>query len=165
MTKVCYIHTFVEVGRSQNGIRIGRKIDLLARRPKKRPKNGIGPDLVASGPVFGRFWGPGRVPKWLKKPPWNLVRLFLDNIFSIFLRFVRSGVFRKGPGPILNAPGTFPAQNLRGCCDTFLQVAWGSWRGLSGSAEVLPGSAADLSNPLAGVPLGYGDSRSGLNKY
>ena len=55
VTKVYYIHTFVEVGRAQNGARIGRKIDLQARRSKKRPKNGIGPDLVASGPVFGRF--------------------------------------------------------------------------------------------------------------
>ena len=28
---------------------------------------------------------------------------------------------------------------------------------------MLPGSAPNLSNPLTGVPLGYGDSRSGLN--
>ena len=59
--------------------------------------------------------------------------------------------------------GDPPDQILRRFCDTFLQVAWASWRGLSGSAGMLPGSAADLSNPLAGVPLGYGDSRSGLN--
>ena len=32
-----------------------------------------------------------------------------------------------------------------------------------GFAVVLPGSTSNLSNPLAGVPLGYGDSRSGLN--
>ena len=49
---------------------------------------------------------------------------------------------------------------------SFLQsVPPGSRRSLSGSAGMLPGSASNLSNPPAGVPLGYGDSRSGLNIY
>ena len=80
--------------------------------------------------------------------------------------------FRKGPGPILEAPGTLPDQILIrffirlydfsdqipvGFCDTFLTVASGSCRGLSGFAGVSPGSAPNLSNPLCGVPLGYGD--------
>ena len=79
--------------------------------------------------------------------------------------FLRSGAFRKGPGAILEAPGTLPDQILRGFCDTFLQIACGSSQpeSLLGFAGMLPESAPNLSNPLAGVPLGYGDSRSGLN--
>ena len=83
--------------------------------------------------------------------------LFLEHIFSIFLRFVRSGVFRKRPGSILEAPGTLPDQISVGFCDISLPVPSGSCRGLSGSAGMSPGSASNLSNPLAGVPLGYGD--------
>ena len=89
-----------------------------------------------------------------------------------FSHFLRSGVFRKGPGAILEAPGTLPDQILIrffiklydflyqipvGFCDTFLTVASGSCRGLSGFAGVSPGSASNLSDPLCGVPLGYGD--------
>ena len=77
-----------------------------------------------------------------------------------------------GPGAILEAPGTLPDQILIrffiklydfsdqipiGFCDTFLTVASGSCRGLSGFAGVSPGSTSNLSNPLCGVPLGYGD--------
>ena len=71
--------------------------------------------------------------------------------------FLRSGVFQEGPGALPEAPGTLPEQILIGFCDTFLLVKEGSWRGLSGSAGMLPGSAPDLGNPLCGVPLGYGD--------
>ena len=80
-----------------------------------------------------------------------------DTFFSDFLCFLRSGVFRKAPGAILEAPGTLPDQILIGFCDTFLLVKAGSCRGLSGSAGVSPGSASNLSDPLCGVPLGYGD--------
>ena len=88
------------------------------------------------------------------------------------MRFLRSGAFRRGPGAILEAPGTLPDQILIrffiklydfsdqipvGFCDTFLTVASGSCRGLSGFAGVSPGSASNLSDPLCGVPLGYGD--------
>ena len=73
------------------------------------------------------------------------------------MNFCRSGVFRMGPGPILEAPGTLPDQILRGFRDTFLLVLSGSCRGLSGSAGMLPGSAPNLCNPLSGVPQGYGD--------
>ena len=86
--------------------------------------------------------------------------------------FLHSGAFRRGPGAILEAPGTLPDQILIrffiklydfsdqipvGFCDTFLTVASGSCRGLSGFAGVSPGSTSNLSNPLCGVPLGYGD--------
>ena len=123
---------------------------------------------IASGAVSGRTFSlPGlffvdfRVPAGSQNQPktapeaWD--RLFFDDTFPIFLRFLRSGVFRKAPGAILEAPGTLPDQILIGFCDTFLLVKAGSCRGLSGSAGMLPGSAPNLSNPLCGVPLGYGD--------
>ena len=37
--------------------------------------------------------------------------------------------------------------------NTFFLVKEGSWRGLSGSAGMLPGPAPDLGSPLCGVPL------------
>ena len=95
-----------------------------------------------------------------KTGPEANTKLILDVTFCLFWRFVRSGVFRRGPGPILEAPGTLPEQILRGFCDTFLQVACGSCQGLLGSVGMLPGSAPSLSNPFAGFLLGYGDSRS-----
>ena len=73
------------------------------------------------------------------------------------MRFLRSGAFRKGPGPIPEAPGTLPDQILQRFCDTFLPVSPGSCRGLSGSAGMLPGYTASLRNSLCGVSLGYGD--------
>ena len=88
------------------------------------------------------------------------------------MHFLHSGAFRRGPGAILEAPGTLPDQILirffikfydfsdqipAGFCDTFLTVASGSCRGLSGFAGLSPGSTSNLSNPLCGVPLGYGD--------
>ena len=88
------------------------------------------------------------------------------------MHFLYSGAFRRGPGAILEAPGTLPDQILIrfsiklydfsdqipvGFCNTFLTVASGSCRGLSGFAGVSPGSASNLSDPLCGVPLGYGD--------
>ena len=95
-----------------------------------------------------------------------------------FLCFLRSGAFRRGPGAILEAPGTLPDQILIrffiklydflyqipvGFCDTFLTVASGSCRGLSDFAGVSPGSTSNLSNPLCGVPWGTAISRSDLN--
>ena len=90
--------------------------------------------FFAPGPVFGRFWDPGRVPKLRKSRPWETRRLFWEHTFSIFWRFLRSGAFRKGPGAIPEAPGTLPDQILRGFCDACLQLPSGSCRGLSGSA-------------------------------
>ena len=146
---------------------------------------------IASGAASGRtFSAPGPflvdfgVPAGSQNRPKTVPCKICDVCWSgqklIFLHFLRSGVFRKGPGAILEAPGTLPDQILirffiklydfsdqipAGFCDTFLTVASGSCRGLSGSAGMLPGSAPNLSNPLCGVPLGYGDSRSGLNNF
>ena len=58
---------------------------------------------------------------------------------------------------IPEAPGTPPDQISVGFCATFSLVASGTRRGLSGFAGVSLGSAPNLSIPLAGVPLGYGD--------
>ena len=88
--------------------------------------------------------------------------MIFDVIFSIFLRFLRSGAFRKGPGPIPEAPEALPDQRFSrilryfsaGFCDSFLQVACRFCQGLSGSAGMLPGSAPSLSNPFAGFPWG-----------
>ena len=45
----------------------------------------------------------------------------------------------------------------------FFDGCVGILSGFVGFRRVSPGSTSNLSNPLAGVPLGYGDSRSGLN--
>ena len=74
-------------------------------------------------------------------------------------------MFRKGPGALPEAPGTLPEQISVGFCNTFLQIPSGSFRRLSGSAGMLPGSAPNLSNPLAGVPLGYGDLAQRFSPY
>ena len=128
--------------------------------------------MVGQGSLFCRFWGPGRDPKSSQNRSrgWDFLIFWLPEI--VCLRFLRSGAFRKGPGAILETPGTLPDlilirffrrlydfsdQILVGFCDTFLTVASGSCRGLSGFAGVSPGSTSNLSNPLCGVPLGYGD--------
>ena len=105
------------------------------------------------GVVFGPIFGPKIDPK----PPHQQIEVAFLAPQAVFLHFCRSGVFRMGPGPILEAPGTLPDQILKGFCDTCLRVTSGSCRGLSGSAGMSPGSAPNLSNPLCGVPLGYGD--------
>ena len=96
-----------------------------------------------------------KTAKTLQKPEFDSFSPFQQNSKKTIQKF--SGVFRKAPGAILEAPGTLPDQILIGFCDTFLLVKAGSCRGLSGSAGMLPGSAPNLSNPLCGVPLGYGD--------
>ena len=139
---------------------------------KNRFQRRLRTHFFVPGPIFSGFWAPGRTPKSPKNRPRATGHLFSDHTFLIFLRCLRSGVFRKGPGAILEAPGTLPDQILIrffiklydfsdqipvGFCDTFLTVASGSCRGLSGFAGVSPGSTSNLSNPLCGVPLGYGD--------
>ena len=62
-----------------------------------------------------------------------------------------------GPGPILEAPGDLPDQISVDFGILFCSFRASSCRGLLGSAGVLPGSTSNLSNPLFGVPLGYGD--------
>ena len=44
----------------------------------------------------------------MKNRPRATGDLFSDHTFLIFLRCLRSGVFRKGPGAILEAPGMVP---------------------------------------------------------
>ena len=151
----------VRPSKNQSGER--RRTAPAKRDDKNHFRRRLRRHFSDSGPVFCRFWAPGRTPKWRKNRPRATRDLFLDHTFSIFLRFVRSGAFWKAPASISEAPGTLPDQILRGFCDTSLLVLSGSCQGLSASAGMWPGSAPDLSNPLAGVPLGYGDTRSGLN--
>ena len=81
--------------------------------------------FFASGLVFGRFWTPGRDPKSTQNRPFkkNLVDFLARKI--AFLNFRRSGVFRMGPGRILETPGTVPDPILIGFLDTFLLVPCG----------------------------------------
>ena len=128
---------------------------------KNRQKSFPAPSPDALFRSRARFWSilgsrPGAQIVRKTAPGGELIR-FGAHVFVFFVCFLRSGAFRKGPGAIPEAPGTLPEQILRKFCDTFLRVPSGSHRGLSGSAKVLPGSASNLSNPLCGVPLGYGD--------
>ena len=141
--------------------KIGPETDSERQRREKTQKIGSGAvsgrTFSAPDPFLVDFGVPAGSQNRPKTAPEAWDRLFFDDTFPIFLRFLRSGVFRKAPGAILEAPGTLPDQILIGLCDTFLLVKAGSCRGLSGSAGMLPGSAPNLSNPLSGVPLGYGD--------
>ena len=151
----------------KNPAKIGPKSDSERQRQEKPIKNASGDVSGRTFSLPGPFFVDFRVPAGSQNRPKTVPCKSLDVCWSgqklIFLHFLRSGVFRKGPGAILEAPGTLPDQILLGFRDTFLLVLSGSCRGLSGSAGMLPGSAPNLGNPLAGVPLEYGDSRSGLN--
>ena len=142
---------------SQN--RSGERLRTAPARKsdKNRFRRRLRTHVFVIGLVFCRFWGPGRTPKWPKNRPQKVSRLFFDHTFPIFQRFLRSGVFRERPGPILESPGSLPDQILRRFSDILLPVSPGSRRGLSGSAGRLPGYTVGLRNSLCGVSLGYGD--------
>ena len=104
----------------------------LQKSIRRATPNGTG--RIASGAVSGRtfslpqpFFVDFRVPAGSQNRPKTVPCKSHDDCWSgqklIFLYFLRSGVFRKGPGAILEAPGTPPEQILRGFCNTFLQVA------------------------------------------
>ena len=59
---------------------------------------------------MARFWDPAGTQNRAKTGPEGFPNLIVDVIFSIFLRFLRSGAFRKGPGPIPEAPEALPDQ-------------------------------------------------------
>ena len=70
--------------------------------------------FFAPGPVFCRFWAPGRTRKLPKnRPPPRSPVVFLWPEID-FLCFLRPSAFRKPPGSILEAPGTLPDQILIG---------------------------------------------------
>ena len=80
---------------------------------------------IASGAVSGRtfssqepffmdFGLPAGTRKSPKNRPWPQSPVYCLRLQSFFWRFVRSGVFRKRPGPILEAPWTLPDQILQG---------------------------------------------------
>ena len=109
------------------------------------------------------FLVPAGSQNGAKTAPGARYILFLGSQFFVFLHSARSDALRQAPGVIPEAPGTLPDQISVRFSILFGWVAPRNCRGSSGSAEALPGPASNLSNPLTGVPLGYGDSRSGLN--
>ena len=145
----------------KNRAKIGPESDSKWQRQRKTTK-------IASGAVSGRtfsaqepflvdFGLPAGTRKSPKNRPWPQSSVYFLCLQLAFLRFLRSGAFRKGPGPIPEAPGSLPDQILQRFCDVFWPVSPGSCRGLSGSAGRLPGYTASLRNSLCGVSLGYGD--------
>ena len=58
------------------------------------------------------FGLPAGTRKSPKNRPWPQSPVYFLRLQSFFWRFVRSGVFRKRPGPILEAPWTLPDQIL-----------------------------------------------------
>ena len=110
--------------------------------------------LFRSRARFLSILGSRPDPKIDPKP---VPRLGFLNFGDTFFDFLVLPSLGRVPRPLPEAPGTIPDQLLRGFRDTFLLVLSGSCRDLSGSAGMLPGSAPNLCNLLAGVPLGYGD--------
>ena len=79
---------------------------------KKRFRRRLRTNFSLPGPFlvdFGLPAGPQKSPK-TGPPAREQVDFFAPEI--VFLRFLRSGAFRKGPGPIPEAPGTLPDQIL-----------------------------------------------------
>ena len=145
----------------KNRAKIGPESDSKRHQQRKMTK-------IASGPVSGRtfssqepffmdFGPPAGTRKSPKNRPWPQSPVYFLRLQLFFWRFVRSAVFRKRPGPILEAPWTLPDQILQRFCKVFWPVPSGSCHALSGSAGMLPGYTASLQNSLCGVSLGYGD--------
>ena len=141
---------------SQN--RSGERLRTAPARKndKSRFRRRLRTHCFVPGLVFGRFWAPGRTSKIAKKPTLAPMTRLLFAPATRFFTF-SSLAFRKGPGPIPEAPGSLLDQILQRFCDISLPVSPGSWRGLSGCAGMLPGYTASLRNSLCGVSLGYGD--------
>ena len=113
--------------------------------------------------MFDEICFPSGTPKSPKNRPAK--SLSCQNATgNHFFAFSSLGRVPEGSRTDFESSGALPEQIFIGFCDIFSLVPPGSCRGLSGSAGMLPGSASNLCNPLSRVPLGYGDSRSGLNK-
>ena len=154
---------FSRVGLSKN--RSGERLRTAPARKndKNRFRRRLRTHFFGSGPIFCRFWAPGRTPKLPKKRPRATRGLFFDHIFPIFSGFLHSGVFRKGPGPILEAPGTLPDQISVDFVTLFCRCR----RDLVGVCRVPPGCCRD-PHPTSvthspGFPWGTAISRSDLN--
>ena len=124
----------------------------MASKPSPRRGHPIfGPPQI----VFFAFSWHGRVPEGSRDrfkapgdpPGQDFGRIFLKFYLKIWVDFHKhlQYFFALQPGNLILILYKIP----------FLQEK---------KTGMLPGSAPNLSNPPAGVPLGYGDSRSGLNK-
>ena len=107
---------------------------------------------------FRRFFASFGTPDFRRNRPKKVSGLYLEHNFSTFWSFLRLGSFQEGPGTDFCLPGALPDR----FCNTFLPVPPGSCRGLSGSAEMLPGCTTDLRNSLCGVPPGVRRSREAI---
>ena len=128
---ICKLHTILEVAPSKkirclcektlsiqarfsvkNRAKIGPESDSKWQRQEK-------PTKIASGAVSGRtfsfqepflmdFGLPAGTRKSPKNRPWPQSPVYFLCLQLVFLRFLRSGAFRKRPGPIPEAPGDPP---------------------------------------------------------
>ena len=70
-------------------------------------------ETFLQGRVLTSFWSPAGSPKSTQNRSLKKFSVAFLAPQTVFLHFLRSGVFRKGPGPILEAPGTLPHRILR----------------------------------------------------
>ena len=120
---------FCRVGPSKNRSGERLRTETARKNDKNRFRRRFRTHFCVPGLIFCRFWGPGWTPKLAKNRSGATRRLFFDHTFPIFWRFVRSGVFRKRPGSILEAPRTLPDEILLRFCKVFLVGSVGilSW--------------------------------------
>ena len=142
----------VRPSRNRSGERL--RTATARKNVKNRLRRRLRTHFFVPGPVFGRFWGPGRVPKSTQNRPKSLLlRRFLEPgsrlfAFSSFRRVPEGSRTDSG------GSGDPPGPDFDRFCRDFLIVTPGSCRGLSGSAGILPGSASRRSNPFAVFPRG-----------
>ena len=114
------------------------------KNDKSRFRRRLRTHFFGPGPVFCRFWAPGGDPKFTqnrirKQSPVDFLRPEIS-----FLRFLRLGAFRKGPGTDFGLPGSLPNRISEGFSVIVRRGPPGSCRGLSGSAGTLPGYTVGL---------------------
>ena len=133
------------------------------KNDKNRFRRRLRTHFFGPGLVFCGFWGPELGPKIVRKlGPRSMTRRFLV-VENRFLAFSSLGRVPEGSRTASGASGDTPGSDFRRISGYFSNRSAGILRALPGAAGVLPGSTPNLSNPFNGVPLGYGDSRSGLN--
>ena len=108
----------------KNRTKIGPESDSKRHRQRKTTKIASG---AASGRTFSAqepflvdFGLPAGTRKSPKNRPWPQSPVYFLCLQLVFLRFLRSGAFRKGPGPIPETPGSLPDQILQRFCDICL---------------------------------------------
>ena len=129
---------------------------------KNRFRRRLRTHFFAPAPVFGRFWGPGRVPKSSQSQPRAENYLVLEHTFVHFLAWCSPGRVPEGSRTDSGDPGDPPEHNSGRIFRWFLARSFGVSRMSAGSAGVLPGYTANLRNSLSGVPPGVRRSRAAI---